>query len=114
MVWRLVGSESSPIGPSFFPRTPFFLTNRPYGLPVPSRKFQERCAEILAAHQGRPHWAKQHTLKPKQLESLYPKFTDYRAVLNRVDPNGILRSEYVRRHIEGEDIADRFFKKRSQ
>ncbi|KAK1925844.1 putative D-arabinono-1,4-lactone oxidase [Papiliotrema laurentii] len=90
------------------------VTYRPYGLPVPYRKFQERFAEILASHQGRPHWAKQHALKPKDLEALYPKFNDYRAVLERVDPNHVLRSEYVRRHLEGEPIADRVFKTRAQ
>jgi L-gulonolactone oxidase len=31
----------------------------------------------------------------------------------RVDPEGIMRSEYVRRHIEGEDIPRRVFKERS-
>lgn len=90
------------------------LTRRPYGLPVPYRKFQERFAEILASHDGRPHWAKQHALKPKDFEALYPKFSAYRDVLARVDPAGIMRSEYVRRHIEGENIPDRVFKKRPQ
>ena len=85
---------------------------RPYGMPVPYRKFQERFATILASHHGRPHWAKQHTLKPKDVEALYPKFDDYRRVLQRIDPEGILRSEYVKRHIDGEDVDERVFKKR--
>jgi len=85
---------------------------RPYGFPVPYRKFQERFANILASHGGRPHWAKQHALKPKDIEALYPKFADYRSVIERVDPAGTFRSEYVRRHLDGENISDRCFKRR--
>lgn len=86
--------------------------SRPYGLPVPYRRFHEKFATLLASHGGRPHWAKQHCLKPKDVEALYPKFDDFRRVLQRIDPDGIMLSEYVRRHIEGEDIAQRMFKKR--
>ncbi|ORY30569.1 D-arabinono-1,4-lactone oxidase [Naematelia encephala] len=88
------------------------VSYRPYGLPVPYRRFHEKFASLLASHGGRPHWAKQHALRPKDVEHLYPKFQDYRRVLQRVDPDGVLRSENVRRHIDGEDIAERMFKKR--
>lgn len=87
------------------------VTYRPYGLPVPYRKFQARFAEIAASHGGRPHWAKEHNLTPKGIEALYPKFGDFKAVLQRVDPEGVMRSEYVQRHIEGDDIATRLFKR---
>jgi len=43
---------------------------------------------------------------------LYPKFNDFKQLLERVDPEGVMRSEYVRRHIEGEDVEERLFKKR--
>lgn len=88
------------------------VSYRPYGLPVPYRKFHEKFAALLAAHGGRPHWAKQHTLRPKDVEALYPQFQEYKQVLKRVDPNGIMRSEYVRRHIDGENVPDRVFKTR--
>jgi L-gulonolactone oxidase len=52
-------------------------------------------------------------LKPKDLEVLYPEFNNFKDVMNRVDPGGVMRSEYVRRHIEGEDIPRRVFKERS-
>jgi L-gulonolactone oxidase len=43
---------------------------------------------------------------------MYPKFGDFKRVLARVDPQGVLRSEYIRRHIEGENIHERVFKER--
>lgn len=79
---------------------------------VPYRKFHEKFASLLASHGGRPHWAKQHNLKPKDIEALYPQFGAFREVLHRVDPEGIMRSEYVRRHIDGENIDERVFKDR--
>lgn len=85
---------------------------RPYGLPVPYRQFHEKFAALLASYDGRPHWAKQHALKPNDIKAMYPKIDDYRRVIQRVDPDGIMRSEYVRRHIEGEDVAERLFKRR--
>ncbi|OCF44373.1 D-arabinono-1,4-lactone oxidase [Kwoniella heveanensis CBS 569] len=88
------------------------VTYRPYGLAVPYRKFHEKFASIIASYGGRPHWAKQHTLRPKDLEALYPKFNDFKDVLHRVDPNAIMRSENVRRHIDGENVPDRVFKTR--
>jgi L-gulonolactone oxidase len=88
------------------------ILRRPYGLPVPYRQFQNKFSAILQSHNGRPHWAKEHGLRPKEVEGMYPKFADFKRVINRVDPEGILRSEYVRRHLDGEDIADRVFKKR--
>jgi len=88
------------------------VTYRPYGLPVPYRRLQEKFASILHAHNGRPHWAKEHGLRPKEIEHMYPKFEDFKRVLGRVDPEGVLRSEYVRRHMEGEDVPERLFKKR--
>lgn len=51
-------------------------------------------------------------MRPKDVEALYPKFEEFRRVIERVDPEGVLRSEYVKRHIEGEDIAERMFKRR--
>jgi len=51
-------------------------------------------------------------MKPKEIEAMYPKFNDFKDVIQRVDPEGIMRSEYVRRHIEGEDLEERMFKNR--
>lgn len=90
------------------------VTYRPYGLAVPYRKFHARFAEILSKYEGRPHWAKEHNLRPKQISALYPNFDKFRDVVKRVDPDGIMRSEYVRRHFEGEEVSQRIFKERPE
>jgi L-gulonolactone oxidase len=74
---------------------------RPYGFNVPYRTLFHRFEQILTRYGGRPHWAKAHHLRPDDLRKLYPRFDDFRAVLERVDPHGMLRNEYVERHIFG-------------
>ena len=41
---------------------------------------------IVAEHDGRPHWGKVHTLGAERLRALYPRFDDFRAVRERLDP----------------------------
>jgi L-gulonolactone oxidase len=86
--------------------------SRPYGFPVPYRKYFSKFEEIVFSHGGKPHWAKMHKLKPEDLRRLYPGFDDYRRVLERVDPKGLFRSEYVMRHVFGVDVDSRIFKLR--
>lgn len=86
---------------------------RPYGFNVPYRKLFEGYENIVARHQGRPHWAKAHKLSPDTLRKLYPRFNDFTRVIEQVDPLGIFRNEYVQRHIMGSPIDARVFKSRS-
>ncbi|KZT05230.1 L-gulonolactone/D-arabinono-1,4-lactone oxidase [Laetiporus sulphureus 93-53] len=87
---------------------------KPYGLNVPYRKLFSHFEEIMARHNGRPHWAKAHHLRPDGLRKLYPRFDDFVKVLQEVDPNGMLRNEYVERHLfgkKGREYDERVFKR---
>ncbi|KAJ7366173.1 L-gulonolactone D-arabinono-1,4-lactone oxidase [Mycena albidolilacea] len=76
---------------------------KPYGLNVPYRRFFAAFERILLAHSGRPHWAKAHpALPPAALRAMYPRYDDFVRVLGEVDPGGVFRNEYVRRHVFGE------------
>ncbi|KAJ7676685.1 D-arabinono-1,4-lactone oxidase-domain-containing protein [Mycena polygramma] len=89
---------------------------KPYGLNVPYRRFFAGYEAIVARHGGRPHWAKAHHFGPGELGRLYPRFGDYVRVITEVDPAGVLRNEYVRRHVfgeEGERVGERVFKARA-
>ncbi|KAH8114844.1 L-gulonolactone/D-arabinono-1,4-lactone oxidase [Phellopilus nigrolimitatus] len=88
---------------------------KPYGFYVPYRRFFAAFERIAAQLGGKPHWAKTHTLGPTELRSMYPKFPDFVKVLEDVDPAGLFRNEYVRRHVfgeQGEDVDARVFKLR--
>jgi FAD-linked oxidoreductase len=50
---------------------------------------------IVAEHAGRPHWGKVHTLGAERLRELYPRFDDFRAVRERLDPGHLFTNEHV-------------------
>lgn len=54
-------------------------------------------AEIMAGYGGRPHWGKMHWLTHEQLRDLYPRFNDFLAVRDEVDPTGVFSNRYTRR-----------------
>lgn len=83
---------------------------RPYGLDVTHKQIFERYESIVSRHHGRPHWAKAHRLRPSDLRTLYPRFDDFVRVLDEVDPLGIFRNPYVRRHIFGDELRDDAFR----
>ena len=52
---------------------------------------------ILAAHDGRPHWGKMHTLGAEQLRARYPRFDDFGAAREQLDPDRVFANPYLTR-----------------
>jgi FAD/FMN-containing dehydrogenase len=57
---------------------------------------------ILLAHDGRPHWGKLHSLGRAELEPRYPRFADFVAVRERLDPDRVFTNAYLDRVLEVE------------
>jgi len=55
----------------------------------------DACEAILKSYGGRPHWGKMHTLTRADAEALYPKFEEFRAVRQRLDPKGKFLNEHL-------------------
>jgi xylitol oxidase len=53
----------------------------------------------LAPFQARPHWAKLFTVSPSELEIRYPKFNDFRKLVQQHDPEGKFRNEFIETNI---------------
>lgn len=53
--------------------------------------------EIMAAHDGRPHWGKMHYRDAESLRETYPRFDDFLAVRDRLDPDRRFENAYLRR-----------------
>ena len=51
---------------------------------------------IMRAHDGRPHWGKMHTRTADDLRPAYPRFDDFVAVRDRLDPVGVFENRYLR------------------
>jgi FAD-linked oxidoreductase len=66
------------------------------------RYFRERPEEyfravegIMSAHGGRPHWGKMHYRDAASLQALYPRFGDFLAVRDRLDPDRLFGNPYL-------------------
>ena len=52
---------------------------------------------ILRAHDGRPHWGKVHTRTAADLAPAYPRFGEFLALRDRLDPERVFANDYLRR-----------------
>jgi L-gulonolactone oxidase len=52
---------------------------------------------IAKAHDGRPHWGKLHDRDAASLRALYPRFDDFRAIRERLDPHRVFGNDYLAR-----------------
>ena len=54
----------------------------------------------LAPFAARPHWAKVYTMNSTQIDPLYPRANDFRALAQAFDPKGKFSNAYLRNHID--------------
>ncbi|MHC0429212.1 D-arabinono-1,4-lactone oxidase [Streptomyces sp. O3] len=64
---------------------------------TPYREYFTAAERIFTAHGGRPHWGKVHTRDAEYLASVYPRFGEFTAVRDRLDPDRLFGNDYVRR-----------------
>lgn len=53
--------------------------------------------EIMKAYDGRPHWGKMHYRDAVSLRESYPRFDDFTAVRDRLDPDRMFANAYLKR-----------------
>jgi len=57
---------------------------------------------IFLAHDGRPHWGKMHTLGRADLEARYPRFSEFVAARERLDPQHLFTNPYLAKVLDGD------------
>ncbi|HEX5857473.1 MAG TPA: D-arabinono-1,4-lactone oxidase [Microbacterium sp.] len=60
-------------------------------------EYFEAVERIMLAHGGRPHWGKMHTLDAAALRDRYPRFDDFVALRDRLDPDRMFQNRYLER-----------------
>jgi FAD/FMN-containing dehydrogenase len=51
---------------------------------------------ILRGYEARPHWGKIHHRDAAELQTLYPRFSDFLAMRDRLDPNRVFANDYTK------------------
>ena len=52
---------------------------------------------VLKGYDGRPHWGKLHTRSAADLAPAYPRFEEFLAIRDRLDPDRLFTNDYLRR-----------------
>ncbi len=63
----------------------------------PYERYFRAVESVMNALDGRPHWGKLHYLEADTLRQRYPRFDEFRAVRNAVDPDGCFSNDYLER-----------------
>lgn len=64
-------------------------------------EYFEAAEDIVLRFGGRPHWGKLHSLEAHELERRYPRFGDFVALRERLDPQRLFRNAYLDRVLGG-------------
>jgi FAD/FMN-containing dehydrogenase len=64
---------------------------------APHEEYFALVERIVRAHDGRPHWGKLHSLTAADLAARYPRFEDFLALRDRLDPRRVFANPYLRR-----------------
>ena len=61
------------------------------------RPYFEAVEEIMASYGGRPHWGKRHFQTAASLAPLYPRWADFAAARDELDPGRVFTNDYAAR-----------------
>ncbi|MBZ4018858.1 D-arabinono-1,4-lactone oxidase [Streptomyces purpurogeneiscleroticus] len=64
---------------------------------TPHEAYFTAAERIMTAHGGRPHWGKLHTRDAEYLAAAYPRFGEFTALRDRLDPQRVFGNAYLRR-----------------
>ncbi|MFF4233796.1 D-arabinono-1,4-lactone oxidase [Streptomyces sp. NPDC001820] len=64
---------------------------------TPFQAYFTAVERIMTAHGGRPHWGKVHTRDADYLAEAYPRFGEFTALRDRLDPERLFGNDYLRR-----------------
>jgi L-gulonolactone oxidase len=64
---------------------------------TPYQRYFTAAERIFTAHEGRPHWGKLHTRDAEYLAGVYPRFGEFTALRDRLDPERRFQNDYLRR-----------------
>ncbi|CAG8443904.1 7490_t:CDS:10 [Diversispora eburnea] len=105
---RFVGQDDIWLSPNYERDCCYIgiLMYRPYSKSVPYKKYWAIFEDIMKNCDGRPHWAKKHTMSTSELSKSYPKFNAFLNIHKQLDPSGIFLNSYLNKHLYGIDFRN--------
>ncbi|MER7053216.1 D-arabinono-1,4-lactone oxidase [Streptomyces sp. NPDC000351] len=64
---------------------------------TPYQAYFTAAERVFTAHGGRPHWGKIHTRDAEYFSQVYPRFGEFTALRDRLDPDRLFRNDHLRR-----------------
>ena len=92
---RLSAADTIPLSTAFGRETCYIAVHQYHRRPY--EQYFAAFEDIARTVEGRPHWGKLHYRSAEELAPLYPRFTDFLAVRDRVDPERRFGNDYLRR-----------------
>jgi L-gulonolactone oxidase len=63
---------------------------------MPYEQYFKEFEAVCSSLGGRPHWGKMHYRTAESLRPVYPRFDDFLAVRDKVDPHRVFANDYIR------------------
>jgi FAD-linked oxidoreductase len=92
---RVVAADDALLSPSHERDTTYVAVHQYQGMEW--RPYFEAVEEIMRSFDGRPHWGKRHGRTAADLAPAYPRWDDFQAVRDRLDPDRVFTNEYAAR-----------------
>jgi FAD/FMN-containing dehydrogenase len=93
--YRTLRADDVPLSPAF--ERPSVTISIHQAADLPHQAFFSDAEAIFRSFLGRPHWGKMHSHTARQLQQLYPRFNEFVAVRDRVDPSGRFLNDHLRK-----------------
>jgi L-gulonolactone oxidase len=92
---RVTAADDALLSPSHERDTTYIAVHQYRGMSW--RPYFEAVESIMNSYGGRPHWGKRHFQTAATLSERYPRWADFQAARDELDPNRIFTNEYAER-----------------
>ncbi len=92
---RVTAADDALLSPSHERDTAYIAVHQYRGMEW--RPYFEAVEEIMDEYAGRPHWGKRHFQSAETLAPRYPRWADFQAARDELDPGRVFTNEYARR-----------------
>ncbi len=92
---RVTAADDALLSPSHERDTAYIAVHQYRGMKW--RPYFEAVESIMNEYGGRPHWGKRHFQTAASLPERYPRWTDFQAARDELDPGRVFTNEYAER-----------------